>query len=131
MQLWAEYDTREQSSQVRISGCRSGYSRIASTKSLSFCVTTCSANLTNITVLLSQSHDSNYDVDRRILALPPLRLQKQIDVLALSGFCDISLGLLTLSATEAGDFVELILLYLSMFRQHGFFFGLTHSLPAI
>ena len=37
--------------------------------------------------------------------------------------CDISLGLLTLSAPEAGDFVELILLYLSMFRQHGFFFA--------
>jgi len=35
----------------------SGYSRITSTKSPLFCLTTFSAGLTNLTTLLPQSHD--------------------------------------------------------------------------
>ena len=38
----------------------------------SFCMATFSASLTNLTVLLPQSHDLSYYVSRRILAGPPL-----------------------------------------------------------
>jgi hypothetical protein len=41
-------------------------------KVLSFCMTTFSASLTNLTVLLPQSHDLSYYVSRRILARPLL-----------------------------------------------------------
>jgi hypothetical protein len=47
------------------------YSRITYTKSLSFCLTTFSASLTNLTVPLPQSRDCSCYVSRRILA-PPL-----------------------------------------------------------
>ena len=48
------------------------YSRITSIKSPSFCMTTFSASLTNLTALLPQSHDCTCYVSRRILA-PPLQ----------------------------------------------------------
>ena len=48
------------------------YSRITSTKSPSFCVTTFSANLPTLKVLLPQSHYSCSYVSRRILAPSPL-----------------------------------------------------------
>jgi hypothetical protein len=48
------------------------YSRITSTKSLSFCMTTFNASHTNLTVVLPQSYDRRYYVSRRILAPPPL-----------------------------------------------------------
>jgi hypothetical protein len=44
------------------------YSRFTSTKSPSFCITTCSTSLTNLTVLLPQSRDCSYCVSGRILA---------------------------------------------------------------
>ena len=50
--------------------------RITSTKSPSYCMTIFSASLTNLTALLFQSRDCSYYVSRRILALPPLWLQK-------------------------------------------------------
>ena len=48
------------------------YSRITFTKSLSFCMTTFSASLTNLTPLLPQSRDSSCYVSGPILAPPPL-----------------------------------------------------------
>ena len=56
--------------------------RTTSTRSPSFCVTTFSASLTNLTVLLPQSHDCSCYIRRRILAHPPLRLQKHADLRA-------------------------------------------------
>jgi hypothetical protein len=58
------------------------YSRITSTKSLSFCMTIFSASLTNLTDLLLQSRDCSCYVSRRILAPPPLWLQKHTDLCA-------------------------------------------------
>jgi hypothetical protein len=58
------------------------YSRITSTKSLSFSITIFSASLTNLTALPHQSHDCSYYVSRRILAPPPLWLQKHTDLRA-------------------------------------------------
>jgi len=79
---------------------------------------TFSARLTNLTVLLPQSHDCSYYVSRRILTPPSLLLQKHTDLLhttlRILQASDISLGSLTLPAPEAGDFVELLLLYLRL-----------------
>jgi hypothetical protein len=58
------------------------YSRITSTKSQSFYMTTFSAHLTNLTSLLLQWRDCSYYVSRTILASPPLSLQKRIDLRA-------------------------------------------------
>ena len=58
------------------------YSRITSTKSPSFCITTFRASFTNLMALIPQSRDSSYYVSRPILAPPPLRLQKHIDLRA-------------------------------------------------
>ena len=58
------------------------YSRITSTKSPLFCMTTFSANLTNLTTLLRKSHDSGCYVSRRTLAPPALWLQKHTDLYA-------------------------------------------------
>jgi len=72
-------------------------------------MTTFSACLTDLTVL-RQSGDCKCYVNRRILARAPFWLQKDrtAHILPTS---NISLGLLTLPAPEAGDFVELIQLY--------------------
>jgi hypothetical protein len=51
------------------------YSRITSTKSPSFCMTTFSASLTHITASLPQTQDFLYCVSRRKLTPQPLRLQ--------------------------------------------------------
>jgi hypothetical protein len=51
------------------------YSRITSTKSPSFCMTTFNASHTNLTVVLPQSYDRRYYVSRRTLAPPPLWLR--------------------------------------------------------
>jgi hypothetical protein len=53
------------------------YSRIASTKYPSFCVTTFSASLTHLKVLLPQSRDCSCYVSRPIMPSPPLWLRKQ------------------------------------------------------
>jgi hypothetical protein len=57
---------------------------------------TLSSSLTNLAVLLLQSHDYYYYVRRRMLEPPPL--------------CRNAVISLTLLALEAGDFVELIFL---------------------
>jgi len=59
-------------------------------------------------------------VSRRLLALSPLWLQKHTDLRAHNfahalSTRDVSLGTLTLPAPEAGDLVELILLYIFYF----------------
>ena len=48
----------------------------------SFCMTTCSENLTNLTPLLFQSRDNSCYVSRPILAPPPPCLHKQTDLRA-------------------------------------------------
>ena len=50
--------------------------------SLSFCTTTFSASLTNVTLLLPQSRDYSCCLSRPILAPPPLWLQKHADLRA-------------------------------------------------
>ena len=56
------------------------YSRITSTKSPPFCMTTFGGSLTNFTVLLPHSHDSSCYVSRPVLAPPPLWVQKHTDL---------------------------------------------------
>ena len=58
------------------------YSRITSTKFLTFCMTTFCASLTNLKALLLQSRDYNCYVSRPTLAPPPLWLQKHADLRA-------------------------------------------------
>jgi len=58
------------------------YSRITSTKSPSYCMTTFSASLTHITASLPQTHDFLYCVSRRKLTPPLLRLQNHTDLRA-------------------------------------------------
>jgi hypothetical protein len=60
-------------------GCSSS---ITSIKSLLFCMTTFSASLTNLGVLLSLWRDCSCYVSRPILAPPPLWLQKHTDLRA-------------------------------------------------
>jgi len=83
-----------------------------STKSPSFCTTTFSASLKNLTPLLPQSRDCICYVSRPILAPPPFGLQQLTDLRAYDSrtlpACDTSVGSLTLPVSEAGDFVELI-----------------------
>jgi hypothetical protein len=55
------------------------YSRITSTQSPSFCMTTFITSLTNLTTLLPQSHECSCYLNRRILAPPPLWPQKHTD----------------------------------------------------
>jgi len=94
------------------------YNRHISTKSPSFWMKTFSASLTNITVLLPQSHVCSCYVNRSVLAPPPLGLQKHTDLwahdYAQSSNCDIRLSSLTLPAPEAGAFMEWIVLYISL-----------------
>jgi hypothetical protein len=58
------------------------YTRITSTNSTSFCMTTFRASLTNLTARLPQSRDCSCYVSRPILALPQLWLQKHDDLRA-------------------------------------------------
>ena len=55
------------------------HSNITFSKSLSFHMTTFSASLTNLTVLLPQSRDCIYYVSRWILAPSPIWMQKHTD----------------------------------------------------
>jgi hypothetical protein len=55
---------------------------ITPTKSSSFCMTTFSASLTNVTVFQPQLHERSYFVSRKILVLPSLRLHKYTDLRA-------------------------------------------------
>jgi hypothetical protein len=82
--------------------------RITPTKSPSFCMTTFSASLTNLTGLLHPPSDCSFNVSRRILAPPLLWLQKHTDQRALFS-CVVGEGSLKLPAPRAADFVDLIL----------------------
>ena len=62
--------------------CINAYNRIISTKSPSYCMTTFSATLTNLAVLLLLSRESSCYVNRPIRAPPPLWLQKHSDLRA-------------------------------------------------
>ena len=88
------------------------YSRIRFTKSRSSCMTTFSANLTKLKVLLPCSRDSS----RRILHPPPPDCNNTLFYSHMNSCthqtCDISLGLLRLPAPDPADFVEFILLYI-------------------
>jgi len=87
------------------------YIRITSTKSRSFCMTAFSASLTIPVVFLRQSRDCSYNVCR---TLAPSLTYAHTTSRTLPTY-DISLISLTLPAYEAGDFVELILLYIYIF----------------
>jgi len=63
-------------------GNYSRYNRITFTKSPSFCKTSFSASLTQLTPLLAQSHDGSCYVSRPVLTPPPLWLQKNTDLRA-------------------------------------------------
>jgi hypothetical protein len=98
---------------LQVKSCK--YNRITSTESESLCVTA----FTEPKDLLPQSHNCIYNVKRRILPPPPLRLQKHTDLCAHNSSIlltyDLRLGSLTLHAPEAGYFIKLILLY-QLFR---------------
>jgi hypothetical protein len=103
--------------------CLTGHrDKFTSTKATSFSMTTFSASLTNHTALLPQSRDSSRYVSRPILAPPLLWLQKHTDYAHTTSrtvpTCDVSVGSLTLPASEAGGFVELIPLYTSQPWTH-------------
>ena len=107
-------------SRKHLSGDFINYSRITCTKSLSFRMLTFSTSLTKLSVLLLQSRVYSCNVSRRIVASAPLRLQKHPDLRVLDlartpSTCDISLGSRTLAEHEAGDFVELSVLYIIRF----------------
>jgi hypothetical protein len=78
-------------------------------------MTTFSTSLTNFSVLLLQSYDCCYCPSRRIVTHPPLRLQKHTDIPTHDFEHSPELWqhsrLLTLPASEAGDVMEIILLY--------------------
>jgi hypothetical protein len=95
------------------------YSRITSTKSPSYGITTFSASLRNLTAFKYQSHDNICYVSRRILATPAppptpdCRNQRKNSRNVLT--CDISLASLNLPASEARVFFDLLLLFSSNF----------------
>jgi hypothetical protein len=86
---------------------------MTSSKYPSLCVTTFSASFTNFMVLLPQSlHNRPI---RALNSAPNCRKKTLIYVHTTEytlPVCDINLGSLTLPAPEAGDFVEVIFLYL-------------------
>lgn len=88
------------------------YSRITSTKSPSFCLTTFSASLAYFMVLLPHSHDCSCYVSTCTI-LPT---------------CDISLGWLTLPAPETGGLVELLVSY-TVRNNSGAFADFLYSYP--
>jgi len=88
------------------------YSKITYINSPPFCVTTFSASLTDITALLLQQQDSRCYVSSRILTPPPHWLHEHFTSLTFPT-CNISLVSLKLPTPEAGDFMELILLWLN------------------
>ena len=90
------------------------HSRITSKKFSSVFIKTHSASFTDPTVLLPQSRDNSYYVSRTILAPQSLCRNTLIYAHTTSPTllpCDISIGPLIFPAPEAGEFVELILLY--------------------
>jgi hypothetical protein len=86
------------------------YSRITSAKSPSFCMTTFSTNLTNLTVLLPPSLLQLLHKQMNTVASTTVIAETHWSMHTLLT-CDIWLGSLTLSVPEAGDFVELLLLH--------------------
>jgi len=92
----------------RIHVVHNRYSKIKSQKSSSFCVTTSNASCTKRTALLSPSHYCIYCVNTG--ACSALTADHHRSTRTVTA-CVISLGSLTLPASEAADFVELILLF--------------------
>ena len=90
------------------------YSRITSAKSPSFLMTTFSASLTNLRVLLLQACDCSYHANRRVLTSASSDSKNALICAHTFSHnfptCDSRLRLLTLRAPEPGDFAELILL---------------------
>ena len=92
---------------------------------------------TKLTVSLPQSHDCSCYVSRRILTLPPVRLQKQTNkprtykhshkqFRALSQRVNNRLGSGMLSAPQAGNFMESILLYTQIATHRCIVQGIEH-----
>jgi hypothetical protein len=79
------------------------YNRITSTKSPSPCMTTFRAKLTKLTILLPQSHDCTcyVSMQQHTMTFPHAKSRTLPN-------CDVSLGLHTLPAPEAGGTVESI-----------------------
>jgi hypothetical protein len=78
------------------------------------CMTTFSASLTNLTALLPQSRDSScywhlHRSDCRNTLIYAHTTSRTLPT------CDMIVGSLTLSSSEAGDFVELLVLYSAFF----------------
>ena len=98
-----------------VNGFRRMYSRITSTKSPSFGMTTCKAMVTMYTVLLLQSRDSSCHVSRPILAVHSSDYRNTLvhahTVSRILPRCDISLDPIILPAHEAGAFLKSVLLY--------------------
>jgi hypothetical protein len=95
----------------------------------SFCMTTFSASLINLTTLLPQSRDISIYASRQKLKprtpmIAQTRRSTRTRLHAPPPTSDISLGSLTLPAPEAGDFVKLILQYI---KQALGFKGLLQS----
>ena len=86
-----------------------GYNGISSKKSPSFCMITFSASLINLTVIHPLSNDGSYCVDRRYLHLHRTHCRYTLIYPHVTSpnlpTCEISLSLLTLPASEAGDLV--------------------------
>ena len=99
-----------------------GRSTITAIKSPSFLVTTFSANLTHLTVLLPQSRDTllrkqrNTSTPTGLIAEPHWHNAHTTSRTLPNS--DISLGSLTSPAPKAGGFVELILLYVILAWQN-------------
>jgi len=89
------------------------YSRITSINTPTICMPAVSALLTNVTARLPQSHDCRCYVSRLILTHPPLRLPKHAHTtLRTLPTCNMSLVSRTLPSPQAGNCMELILLYM-------------------
>jgi len=78
----------------------------------SFRVTTFSTSLTKLSVLLLQSRVCRCNVTTRIWHVHRSDFRNTLIYALTYATCDISLGSLTLPALEAGDLVELSLLYM-------------------
>ena len=128
------YTTEEQSDEVLI--C---YSRITSKMTPSLDKPAFSDRPTKLTVSLPQSHDCSCYVSRRILTLPPVRLQKQTNkprtykhshkqFRALSQRVNNRLVSGKLSAPQAGNFMESILLYTQKATHRCIVQGIEHWL---
>lgn len=103
------YMERPQVQMDEIVSRQGGYSRITSNKSPSFCMITFRASLINLTVNQPLSNDGSYCVGTRYRHLHRTHCRYTLIYPHVTSrslpTCEISLSLLTLPASEAGDFV--------------------------